>query len=47
MVTHKQLRIATLALLFIVPGMIVADSIWLQGIKSFKFTLAYWGLCSF
>jgi hypothetical protein len=47
MITHKQLRIVTLALLFIVTGMIVVDFIWLQGIKSFMFALAYWGLCSF
>ena len=47
MITHKQLRIATLALLIIVTGMIVVDFIWLQGKKSFTFALAYWGLCSF
>lgn len=47
MITHKQLRIVTLALLFIVTAMIVVDFIWLQGIKSFTFALAYWGLCAF
>jgi len=47
MVTHKQLRMITLVLLVIVISMITADLLWLDTVKSIKFSLLYWGLCAF
>ena len=46
MLTHKQLRIAMLALLIIVTGMVATEKIWLGENRSPFIALAYWGLCA-